>query len=183
MADLKRTAFAQAATDMASYFQMRFIRARVAGACEYAPVLTAPEGMSTGGGKQARQHITLKPVVQGYRAVTIGWLDLATRSAMLRTWVCLEGMHRQRFPNQPFDVNPQSYQTFFDQAAGLFREQAFHCHIEQVPPPLEGGPSSQAAAASSSTRTAVWILLGLVTCGLFVVAAAAVVYFRTSLFR
>ncbi len=180
MSDLKRTAFAQAAIDMAGYFQMRFMKTRVAGACERAPVLTTPEGMSTAGGKQSRQHITLKPVVEGHRAITVGWMDLATRQAMLRSFGCLEAMHRQRFPKQHFDLNPQSYQLFFDQAVQLFREQTFACQVEQNAPPLSGAPPPPAA---SSSRVAVYVLLGLFTCGLVVVAAAAVLYFQTGLLR
>ena len=99
---------------------------------------------------------------------------------MLRTFACVQEMQRQRYPKQRFDLNQQSYQVFFDQAVQLFREQTFACQIEQVPPPLSSPPPAPGAQAS---RVVAYVLLGLVALGLLAVAAAAILYFQTDLFR
>jgi len=63
MSAIRRTHFAQTAFDYARVFEEHFGGTQLGGACVRRPHLGAPEGMSTDGGRLARQHITLRPVV------------------------------------------------------------------------------------------------------------------------
>jgi len=53
--DAKRTNVAQSAFDFSKYFSGIFDGVRVMGGSPRKPILAAPEGMSTAGGKRARQ--------------------------------------------------------------------------------------------------------------------------------
>lgn len=143
--DARRTQVAQSAFDFSNYFAQAFGNVRVLGAVVRKPELMAPEGMSTGGGRRARQPIVLLPegtaayvggpagpMSQGPMsqaptsmspasgpAITIGWVDIPQRKASLRTHRCLVGVHQARYRGRPLDIDKTSYDAFFDQAKGL----------------------------------------------------------------
>lgn len=134
--DPKRTQVAQSLVDFGRYFDTIFARTRIAGAVPMRPALVVPEDMSTGGGRRARQSITLQPEVPGPAAVTCGWLDIPSRQAMLRTWGSLAGMHRQRFPNRPFDIDQAGYDMFFRQCGELLKTCGLTTAIEDSIPDM-----------------------------------------------
>lgn len=143
--DAKRTQVAQSAFDFSRYFSGIFDGVRVAGAAPRRPVLVAPEGMSTAGGKRARQSIVLQPDDPMNAAVTVGWVDVGERQAMLRTHTALETLHRERFRGRPFDVDRASYATFFEQAKSFLMSCGFDVKVEAEGGPASvGGPGSQA---------------------------------------
>lgn len=119
--DARRTQVAQSAFDFSNYFAQSFAAVRVLGPVVRRPDLTAPEGMSTEGGKLARQPVVLQPVDRnmGGAAITVGFVDIPQRRAVLRTYRCLLAMHQARFRDRPFDLDPHSYESFFHQAKGL----------------------------------------------------------------
>ena len=163
MAAIKRTVFAQQGFDFSSHFTIQFARLKVAGGCMRTPQLNAPQGDSTGGGKQALQHITLNPEQPGFSQVTVGWVNVPNKSAMLRTYVCLQKMHAAT--RRPFDVEPTSYQQFFDNAKGFLAQQGMQVKIEMEPP----APIS--AAASQSESSGLGIKIFILIAGLFLLAA------------
>lgn len=114
--DARRTQVAQSAHDFSRYFAESFGAVRVRGAVTRRPELVAPEGMSTGGGRHARQPICLAPEGGAGPVLTAGWVDIPQRKATLRTFRCLSNMHLARYQGRPFDVDPTSYNAFFDQA-------------------------------------------------------------------
>lgn len=154
--DPRRTQVAQSAHDFAAYFAKSFGAVRVLGAVNRRPDLMAPEGMSTGGGKHARQPIVLRPEQQGGSSLTIGWVDIPQRRAALRTHRCLLQMHQARYGQYPFDLDVGSYNAFFDQAKGLLAACGLYVTEEDQPPPgsiapSRPNPSVPAPAAESST--------------------------------
>ncbi|MCU0691914.1 MAG: hypothetical protein MUF54_10970 [Polyangiaceae bacterium] len=130
MKEVKRTQFAQVAFDYSTFFAVQFAQTRVAGACPRAPVLVAPEGMSTGGGKLVRQHIALRPEQQDFPALTVGTVDVSRSTATLRTYGYLLQAHRARFGDRPFDIDPSTYQAFFQQAQQFFASQGMRIDLE-----------------------------------------------------
>lgn len=141
--DAKRTQVAQSAFDFSRYFSGIFDGVRVAGATPRRPVLVAPEGMSTSGGKRARQSIVLQPDDTMNAAVTVGWVDVGERQSMLRSHVALETIHRERFRGRAFDVDRASYATFFEQAKSFLQSCGFEVKVE-ADGLSEGGPASAA---------------------------------------
>jgi hypothetical protein len=71
--------------------------------------LAEPEGMSTEGGKRARQAILLVPGNGERRgAVVCGWLDSARKRIELRCYDDMTRLHLERF-NLPFDLPADEY--------------------------------------------------------------------------
>ena len=118
--DAKRTQVAQSAFDFSRYFSSVFESVRVQGGALRRPRLVTSEGMSTAGGKRARQSIVLAPDDPGAASLAVGWVDIGERRAVLRTHGCLEALHYERFKNRAFDVDRESYAGFFDQVKSFF---------------------------------------------------------------
>lgn len=128
--DAKRTEVAQNAFNFAQYFTSSFEQLRVAGVVPRRPEVVAPEGMSTGGGKAARQSIRLSPEGPGASVLTIGWVELPTLQASLRTYRCLASLHAARFRGRPFDLDRASYDAFLRQAQELLGAVGLHVAFE-----------------------------------------------------
>lgn len=178
MKDAKRTQVAQSAVDLAGFFTQLFESVRIGGGCPRRPVLVAPEGMSTGGGRQARQSICLQPDVPGFTTVTVGFVDLGTRIAELRTYGCLEAMHRQRFPNRPFDVDATSYQNFFASAQQVIESRGFAVRIQQNAPAVEREELGEVVEPGMSTGAVMGIATLFFVLGAAAGAAGMMVYLR-----
>lgn len=85
------------------------------GAGDYVVELTTPEGPSTGGGAQARQHLRLVPRRKGYAVVVAGSVDPVAAMAELRTYEHVAILHELRF-DKPLEITPEEYQQFLAKA-------------------------------------------------------------------
>jgi len=159
MSTIKRTQIAQAAFDFAGFFQATFGGIPVGTAVPRRPTLVAPQEMSTAGGKKAKQHIVLQPQNPAASALTIGWLDLSNGAANLRTYGRLHQLHAQRFGRQPFDLEPESYQAFFNGAHQFFSKQGIRVEVEEPEGGAAGAVEVKAQAGGNNT---LYIILGVV---------------------
>jgi len=166
MSSIKRTQFAQAAFDFAGYFTATFSSLQVAGSAVRRPVLVAPQEMSTAGGRKAKQHIVLQADGGAVNAVTVGWIDLSVGQTCLRTYGCLQQMHAQRFGARPFDLDPQSYQAFFDRACQFFSSQGMRVQIE-----TQSELAATAPKAASGSKNLILVIV--VVLALFAIVAIA----------
>ncbi|MFW5739182.1 MAG: hypothetical protein ACOC1F_02325 [Myxococcota bacterium] len=176
MSNIKRTQFAQAAFDYSTYFASAFADTQVGGACTRKPYLVAPEGMSTAGGKMVRQHITLRPDVQGHPTLTVGAVDVSKGVATLRTFGYLRKAHMARFGNRPFDLDGTSYQAFFNHAQDFFARQGMRVDLEdETALPQAATPP----AAKNNTKTIILAVIAVVVLGLLAaVAIGGFLYIR-----
>ena len=108
-----RTRLARKFVTLADSFTEAF-RDFAIGAGAYAIELTAP-GMSTGGGKQALQHIRLRPRREGYSVVVAGTVNQVERRAELRDFDHIAVVNEVRF-RQPVDINRQEWEQFLRKA-------------------------------------------------------------------
>ena len=85
-----KTRLAQKFTTLADEVNASFVDFHV-GAGNWGLELTAPEGMSTAGGKQAMQALKMRPKRQGYPPLVAGFVDPVNGSAELRDYphICL----------------------------------------------------------------------------------------------
>ena len=118
---MKRTAYAQQGLDFVTLFTAKFHMQNVSG---YAPVLREPHAESTAGGKQAIQHMILEPKIEGDPVMTIGYVNVVTKQAKIRTYECMALMHRMRFPSRAFAVDAGAYQKFYDKVVEFMRRQS-----------------------------------------------------------
>lgn len=160
--DAKRTQVAQSAFDFARYFSSVFDSVRVRGAVQRRPRLVTPEGMSTAGGKRARQSIVLQPDDPAGAALTVGWVDIGERRALLRTHGCLEALHYERFKNRPFDVDRASYSGFFDQVKSFFDSCGLAVTVEGEPSAASVPPSQlvgrEPAHGGGTSSSVLWLM-------------------------
>jgi len=174
--EAKRTQVAQSAFNFSQYFTSAMADVVVQGNPPRRVELLAPEGMSTGGGKQARQAVTLRSDVPGYPVITAGWADVPGRRALLRTHACLRAMHHQRFPDRPFEVDPSTYQQFFDIARDLLAACGLDVTIENQALASVAPRPAQAASTEMPVATATAIALTSFVLGCLV--GGVVVYAR-----
>ncbi len=117
--DAKRTQVAQGAYDFARYFTTAFENVRYGTSVPRRAELASPEGMSTGGGRQARQSIVLISERPGAPVLTVGWVEISARRAQLRTHRALAAVNRARFRDRLLDLDEPSYRQFVEQAQGF----------------------------------------------------------------
>ncbi len=136
----------------------------------YLPALVEPEGVSTAGGAQARQPITLTKKGERGSVLTMGAVDAAAQSCMLRTYDCLARMHAQRFGEQPFELDRHGYATLFVEISETMRRRAFTVTIENEPAAAVDAPREPPAAALGWRKNR-RILLGLALLALLALTA------------
>jgi hypothetical protein len=115
----ERTQFAMRALTLADYFNAALKGKRVGG---YQVKLAAPDGPSTGGGKQALQHISLIPDAGG-ASITAGSANPVERVAELRSFAHLEQLHAQRFKGKRLPLDKVAYNELLKKMQAFFADQ------------------------------------------------------------
>jgi hypothetical protein len=123
----------------------------------YVVELAAPEGPSTGGGKQGVLHIKLTPEVGG--AVTVaGWANPFERTAELRSYDHIATAHAMRFHGQQIPLERAQYDALFARMHQFLAEQGLQVSVQAGPPKPSGAMQAQAAPSSSSIGLIIAIL-------------------------
>ena len=163
MADEQRTRFALAAVDFANLFNEVFQSVKLAG---YGVELTAPEGISTGGGVQSMQHITLNPAGGGMSLV-VGSCDKVGKRAELRSYEQVAQVYSQRSGGEALPLVRQDYDHLLGRLRDFLKSQDFR--VEMAPL----ARAAQPAAGSSSASPLLWVVIVV----LLLAAGAAAWYF------
>jgi len=151
-------------------FDAYFVHNQVSG---FTPKLVDPSD-STGGGKQAVQHVVLEPADSRAPVLTAGWVNCATSQAKLRTLACMQHILSRRSTGQSVALNAMAYQQFFEGAWKFLQENGMQLAAEHEPPDAVAPAKTQ----SSGTHGWVWGLLVLIV---FAAAVAALFLFRDRL--
>ena len=157
MAEEKRTQFAMAALGFADLFKVQIGAYKLPGPVPYVVELAAPEGPSTGGGKQGVQHIKLTPEVGGPVTVA-GWANPFERTAELRSFDHLAAAHAMRFHGQQIPLDRAQYDALFARMHQFLAEQGLQVSVQAGPPKPSAQMQAQAAARKSSMGLVIAIL-------------------------
>jgi hypothetical protein len=157
MAEEKRTQFAMAALGFADLFKVQIGSRKLPGPVPYVVELAAPEGPSTGGGKQGVLHIKLTPDVGGPVTVA-GWANPFERTAELRTFDHLAAAHAMRFHGQQIPLDRAQYDGLLARMHEFLATQGLQVSTMADPPRPSGALQAQAAARSSSMGLVIAIL-------------------------
>lgn len=160
----ERTQFAMQAIGLADLFRMMVGPVRISAPLAYTCELSAPEGPSTGGGKQSVQHIKLVPA-RGGATIVIGSADPVGRAVELRSWNRLAEIHAQRFGSSRLPVDQAQYAELLRRMQEFFAAQNLPVVVLDSPPPAP-------VTGGSGSTSLILIALGLA-------AVAAAVYFLT----
>jgi len=166
MTEQKRTEIAMAAVDFAGLFNTYFDPVEVLG---YKIQLTAPEGQSTGGGVQARQHITLSDEAGG-KTVVVGGCNTANKTAELRTYDHVAARFGQRYEGMPFPIPAGEFDGLRQKFAQFLQGQGYTVTTAVQKASKAGGPAAKSRGSRGLIIALVVILLGL--------AGVAVWYFE-----
>ncbi len=132
MGEQKRTQFAMQALGFADVFNMKVGDQKVSG---HRVELSAPDGPSTGGGKQSVQHIKLIP--EGGGTVTVaGSADQMEKKAELRSWDYLQQLHSQRFKGKTLPIDRVQYAALLKRMQAFFADQGLAIVMVEAPTPV-----------------------------------------------
>ncbi|HJL42289.1 MAG TPA: hypothetical protein RMG48_13395 [Myxococcales bacterium LLY-WYZ-16_1] len=113
----KHTVHAQQALDLSEVFAHRF-RSKQLGNPPRSLRLNEPDGPSTAGGRQARQSMVL--VNEPGDAVVVGWVDVAAKTAELRSFPYVANQYRAR-RGQGLDVPQPEYEGLLAEVESFLR--------------------------------------------------------------
>lgn len=142
------TVVAAQAVSFAELFNAAF-KEGVAGQVAYRVEITEPAGPSTGGGRQALQHIRLVPA-DGGSAIVVGSVNQVSKSAELRTYDHVSDLHAARFQGAQFPIDRPRYVDLLDRLQRFFDTEHFRVVVVDVTPslaPPRPQPSRSAAPA------------------------------------
>ena len=173
------TAFAQAALAASDLIMQKFHETKFSGAVTRIVNVEAPNVESTGGGKQARESIVLRPEngdVAG--SITCGFLDIGLRSCELRSYASLSMLQRQRFQTA-LDLHQSEYEKFLGELVGMLEAEGFV--IKMIEPEEQQAKAVAAGnagpAAKSGGNLGLMIAMGAVA-ALVVVGVVVLILLR-----
>jgi hypothetical protein len=174
MSDPKRTAFAMQALSLAETFNVMLQAERVKGPVTYRVELSAPDGMSTAGGKQATQHVKLIPEGGG-TTIVAGSANQAEKWAELRTFEHLKLLHAQRFRGAEIPLNRVQYNELLEKVKSFFAQHG-KCAVRIAEMPRDDAAVVDTRAAKSGASGTMIIVIILIAA---LAAAAGVTWFLT----
>lgn len=175
------TAFAQAALATSDLINTKLASTRFSGNVQRQVVVEAPKVESTGGGKQARESINLKPVEGATGdSITVGFLDVGLRSCELRSFATLNMQHKQRY-SAPIDLVQPEYDKFLGELGSLLEAEGYVLKVvqpeEQQAKAIAAGNAKAAAAGSSGSSMMAMVAIGAVA-ALVVVAVIMMLFMK-----
>lgn len=136
------------------------------GAGAWGVELTSPQGMSTGGGKQALQHLRMRPRRSGYSVLVGGTVNQVEKTAELRDYAHMCIMHEVRFRKR-LEISQSEWEQFLRKAEVVLREAEMQC--ERVGPTKDLLAQRRGITRVSKIAAAAFVI---------VVVLAAIVLFR-----
>ena len=175
MATQKYTIVAAKAVSLAELFAAHFEKG-LDGPVHFRVELSAPDGPSTGGGKQALQHLKIIPDGGGM-AVVIGQADTSRGVAEIRTYEHVAALYGQRFRGAPIPVDVTRYYELGQALATFFRAMNMAVTFAELEGIVSTQPVRAAAAQPAGGRG--WLVIAGAVVGLLILAAAyAVIFLR-----
>ncbi|MDB4935138.1 MAG: hypothetical protein JWP87_2110 [Labilithrix sp.] len=118
-----RTRLARKFTTLADEVTECFNEFHIGGG-DYVVELLAPEGQTTGGGKQALQHLRLRPRRDGYAAIVAGSVNPIEKHAELRSYEHAALVHEIRF-GKGLEITPAEWEQ-------LLRKSEVVLHLANI---------------------------------------------------
>jgi hypothetical protein len=163
----KYTQVAARAVSLAELFAARFENG-LDGPVKFRVEMSAPDGPSTAGGKQALQHIKLVPAVSG-PAIVIGSANTTIQTAEIRTYDHVAALYQQRFKGARVPVDVTKYQELIQGLAQFFKAMKLSVTFSDA---QSAGLSVPPPASSSGFPMWIFAILGAAVFGMGIIAAA-----------
>jgi hypothetical protein len=119
--------------------------------------LSAPDGPSTGGGKQALQHVKLIPEGGGL-AIVIGSADTTRSMAEIRTFDHIAMLYAERFRGAAIPVEAGRYNELGEKLANFFRSMRMQVRFTELEAARSAGaPRSRRPVEVSGEGNSGWL--------------------------
>lgn len=157
-----RTIHAQQAVELSDIFGFKF------GAVEFGKrrprklVLSEPDGLSTAGGRVARQNMVLSPLGPAGTPIVVGWVDTANKRAELRSFRMLGKTFEARH-GKPIDLEAEAYDSLESELLSFFKLQKID--LARVDAPV-GAPSANAVVERGPREDSTMPMLGMLALGI-----------------
>lgn len=139
------------------------------GAAQWGVELTAPEGMSTAGGKQALQHLRMRPAQPNHPVLVAGVVNAVEKTADLRDHAHVDMIHRVRF-GAPLEITEAEWEQLLRRAEVVLKVAGIRT--------ARVGPDRELLARHRARRAPAWrsyaLLVAVVAASVGAITAAAV---------
>lgn len=159
-----RTRLARKFTTLADEVTECFVDFHI-GAGAWGAELTAPEGMSTNGGKQATQHLRLRPTRRDHAVLVGGNVDPVAKTAELRDHDYMVAAHRARY-GKDLEITFDEWEQFLRKCEVVLR--LANIEPTRVPPPPDLRAPGKGGGGSPARTVALLALAVIVPLALFV---------------
>ena len=132
-AEASRTNLARKFVDLAESVTAGFADFTI-GSGAWGVELTAPQGMSTGGGKQALQHLRMRPRRDGYAVLVVGTVSQIEKRADLRDFDHVAILHEVRY-GKTLELSSVEWEQFLWKAEVVLNGAGIQSM--RTPPPRE----------------------------------------------
>ena len=156
--EVLRTRLARRFTTLADEVTAALADFRI-GAGAWQPELTAPTGMSTGGGKQALQHLRLRPTRQGHLPLVGGLVNAGAKTAELRDHDYMVALQRARLGGKALEITPAEWEQLLRKAEMVLRAEGIATTRVTTPAELRAPGPGQPRVTS---RTLAFVALGII---------------------
>ncbi len=165
---VKYTHVAAKQLSLVELFDERF-QAGLEGPVHFRVELAAPDGPSTGGGKQALQHLKLV-AADGGGTIVIGSANAQAQTAEIRTFEQIAELYAQRYHGAAIPVDIVRYRALCQDLASFLRAMKLEVSMVDVESSIErlAPPPSE---SSSWQLVAIVIGVGVAAFGILVVFA------------
>lgn len=153
-----RTRLARKFTTLADEVTEGFDDFRIGGGA-WGVELTAPEGMSTGGGKRAMQHLRLKPRRQGHAVLVGGVVNGVAGDAELRDYDHMKLLYGARF-GRDLEITAGEWEQFLRKAEVVLHKATIQ--TRRVTAPRDVLVAARQANAGDRNRKLAMIALGVI---------------------
>ncbi len=124
--------------------------------------LSTPDGQSTGGGKQSVQHIKL---VRLALTVVVGSADQVEKTAELRSFDYVNGLHGQRYKGAALPIDRATYDAFQKRAREFLSSQGLSIVVKDAAP--SAAPVQQSVGSSAALWVVAFLLMIAIAGGVF----------------
>jgi hypothetical protein len=175
----KYTMVAAKAVSLAELFVQSFDKG-LDGPVHFKVEMSAPDGPSTSGGKQALQHIKLIPDGGGM-AIVIGSADTTTAQAEVRTFDHIATLYGQRFRGAAIPIDAGKYNELSQTLSNFFRSMNMKVTFAELESSAKAIATAGPAAsepARSGVSGALIAVIGIVVAALVLGGAYALVFLK-----
>jgi hypothetical protein len=127
---VQRTTIAQHAIEFGAAFSGYCKIHPIAGEIDRVAQLRAPDGVSTSGGKHARQPLILEALPDAGGSITLGWVDTSEKRAQFRSYQYLQDKHQARYGDTDMKLEEEAYESFVVIASEYLTSKSFEVWLE-----------------------------------------------------